>query len=152
MLCIRHPVSPRKAEAVSSPRPSLSAAPLSRLLAAPSALALFGVAVVHLIDGPGSLHDQPYLGVLELALAAACVPLSVLLLTRPVRLFWHASGALCTAALLVYIASRTTGLPGSTDDIGNWFQTLGIVNVLVEAAVITLAARVVIYRPERSAA
>jgi hypothetical protein len=77
------------------------------------------------------------------------VPLAVLLLTRPVRLFWHASGALCTVALLVYLASRTVGLPGSSDDIGNWWPTLGGLNVLVEAAVIAVAAIAV--RPPRPA-
>jgi hypothetical protein len=128
---------------MSTLRVSLSAAPVSRLVAVPAALGLLAVALVHLIDGPGSLADQFYVGALELALAAACVPLAVLLLTRPVRLFWHTAGAVCTAALLVYIASRTTGLPGSTDDIGNWFQTLGVLNVLFEAAVIALAALVV---------
>jgi hypothetical protein len=118
----------------------------------PAALGLLAVAFVHLIDGPGSLTDELYVGALELILAAACVPLAVLLLTRPVRLFWHASGALCTAALLVYIASRTTGLPGSTDDIGNWFQTLGVFNVLFEAAVIAVAALVVRRRSPHSPA
>jgi len=137
---------------MSSLRVSLTAPPLSRLLAVPAALGLLAVAFVHLIDGPGSLTDELYVGALELILAAACVPLAVLLLTRPVRLFWHASGALCTAALLVYIASRTTGLPGSTDDIGNWFQTLGVFNVLFEAAVIAVAALVVRRRSPHSPA
>jgi hypothetical protein len=137
---------------MSSLRISLSAPPISRLLAVPAALGLLAVALVHLIDGPGSLTDQFYVGGMELALAAACVPLAVLLLTRPVRLFWHAAGALCTAALIVYIASRTVGLPGSTDDIGNWFQTLGVLNVVFEAAVIALAALVVLRRVRRPAA
>lgn len=128
---------------MSSLRLSLSAPPVSRLVAVPAALGLLAVALVHLIDGPGSLPDQFYVGALELGLAAASVPLAVLLLTRPVCLFWHAAGALCTAALLGYIASRTTGLPGSTDDIGNWFQALGVLNMLLEAAVIALAALVV---------
>lgn len=137
---------------MSSLRISLSAPPLSRLLAVPAALGLLAVALVHLIDGPGSLSDQFYVGGMELALAAACLPLAVLLLTRPVRLFWHAAGALCTAALIVYIASRTVGLPGSTDDIGNWFQTLGVLNVVFEAAVIALAALVVLRRVRGPAA
>lgn len=126
---------------------SLSSPPLSRRLAVPAALGLLAVALVHVLDGPGSLSDQPYVGVLELALAAACVPLAVLLLMRPVRLLWHASGALCTAALLVYAASRTLGLPGSTDDIGNWFPTLGVLNVGFEAAVIAFAGLVLCRRP-----
>lgn len=132
---------------MSSVRLSLTAAPRARLLAVPAAVGLLAVAVVHLIDGPGSLTDQFYVGALELALAAACVPLALLLLTRPVGLFWHAAGALCTAALLVYVASRTTGLPGATDDVGNWSQTLGLLNVLFELAVVGLAAFVV--RPRR---
>lgn len=131
---------PRKLPTMSSLRISVSSPPLARLLAVPAALGLLAVALVHLIDGPGSLTDRFYVGGLELALAVACVPLALLLITRPVRLFWHAAGALCTAALLVYIASRTVGLPGSTDDIGNWFQTLGVLNVLFEAVVIALAA------------
>jgi cell division protein FtsW (lipid II flippase) len=137
---------------MSSLRLSVTAPPLSRLLALPAALGLLAVAVVHLVDGPASLSDQFYLGALQLALAAACVPLAVLLVTRPVRLFWHASGALCTAALLVYVASRTTGLPGSADDIHNWFQMIGVFNVFFEAAVIALAATVVLRRKPRPAA
>ena len=128
---------------MSSVRLSLSAPPLSRRLALPAALGLLAVAVVHLIDGRGSLNGHFYVGALELALVAACVPLALLLLTRPVRLFWHAAGALCSGALLVYIASRTVGLPGSSDDIGNWFETLGVLNVLLQAGVIALAASVV---------
>lgn len=128
----------------------LSAPPQSRRLAVPAAAGLIAVAVVHLLDGPGSLSDTPYVGALELALVAACVPLAILLLTLPVRLFWHATGAVCTAALLVYVASRTVGLPGSTDDIGNWFQTLGLLNVVFEVAVIGLAASVVRRSPRRA--
>lgn len=108
-----------------------------------AALLLAAVGVVHLIDGPASLSDMPYIGVLELALVAAAVPLAVLLCTRPLPAFWHAAGALCTLALAVFIASRTIGLPGSTDDIGNWGQTLGLVNIVTELAVIGLAAHAV---------
>lgn len=131
-------------------RSFLTTPPISRTVAVPAALGLLAIAVVHLLDGPGSLSEHFYIGALELALVAACVPLALLLLTRPVRLFWHATGALCTAALLVYIASRTTGLPGSTGDIGNWFQSLGMANVVFEAAVIGLAAGVVNVRPRRN--
>jgi hypothetical protein len=106
--------------------------------------------VVHLIDGPGSLSDTLYVGVLELALVAAVVPLAVVLCTRPLPAFWHAAGALCTLALAVFVASRTIGLPGATDDIGNWGQMLGLVNIATELAVIALAAHAVLrFRPLR---
>ncbi|HET9103716.1 MAG TPA: hypothetical protein VFN55_10220 [Solirubrobacteraceae bacterium] len=134
---------------MTSLRLCLSAQPLSRRVAVPAAVGLLAIALVHLIDGPASLNDQFYVGALELALVAACVPLAVLLLTRPVRAFWHASGALCSAALVVYLASRTIGLPDATGDIGNWGQLLGVASIVLETAVIALAASVV--RRRRSA-
>lgn len=125
--------------ASSALRAQLLATPRQRALAVPAALGLLAIAVIHLIDGPGSLSDQFYVGALELALAAACVPLAAMLLTRPVPALWHATGALCSAALLVFILSRTVGLPGSTDDIGNWGQLLGILSTASELAVVLLA-------------
>jgi len=109
-----------------------------------TALLLVTVGVVHLIDGPASLSDMAYIGTLELALVAAAIPLAVLLCTRPLPALWHAAGALCTLALAVFVASRTVGLPGATDDIGNWGQTLGLVNVATQLAVIGLAAHAVL--------
>jgi hypothetical protein len=103
-------------------------------------VSLLVVALVHLIDGPTSLSDVPYIGVLELALTAALVPLAVMLLVRPIRALWETVGALTLLALVVYVASRTVGLPGSTDDIGNWLQTLGAVNVVSELSVLALVA------------
>src|SRR5581483_2692481 len=95
--------------------------------------------LVHLIDGPGSLQDQFYVGALELALAAVCLPLAVLLVIDPRRALWEAALAVNLAAMLVFVASRTVGLPGCADDIGNWGQLLGMVNLLVEGAVIVTA-------------
>lgn len=117
-----------------------SQSPVARRLAPLAALGLGAVCVVHLIDGPGSLMDQFYVGALELALAAACLPLAILLLIRPLPVLWSMALALNLAGLLVFVASRTVGLPGSTDDIGNWSQTLGIVSVIAEGGVIVTAA------------
>jgi hypothetical protein len=80
-----------------------------------------------------------YIGVLELALAAACLPLAILLLVRPSRPLWDTALALNAAALVAYVASRTIGLPGSTDDIGNWIQTLGVISILAECTVLAPA-------------
>jgi len=112
---------------------------ISRPLAALAAVALAGVAVVHLIDGPGSFQDAEYVGVLELALAAAATVTAIALIVGPVRDIWLSAAILTSAALIAYIASRTVGLPGSTDDIGNWGQTLGIVSMAVESVVVLLA-------------
>jgi hypothetical protein len=103
---------------------------------------LIVTAVVHLIDGSRSLDDTFYVGALELALAAACVPLALVLIAQPARAVWIAIISLVSVALATYLASRTSGLPGATDDIGNWGETLGILNVAAESAVILLAGRV----------
>ncbi len=114
--------------------------PTSRRGALLAAIMLTAITVVHLIDGPGSLEDQFYVGALELALAIACIPLAILLVINPIRDLWIAIASLTTLALAVYVASRTIGLPGATDDIGNWNETLGILNVLTELTVIAIAA------------
>ena len=122
---------------------ALSRPVLGRSLAVPAAAALAGVCLVHLLDGPGSLTDVFYVGALELALAAACVPLGLLLVVRPTRRIWTVALALNIAAMAAFVLSRTIGLPGSTDDIGNWGQTLGVLNLFTEAALIALAVTVV---------
>jgi len=118
----------------------LNQPPVARRGALLAAAALVLVAVVHLLDGPGSLGEQPYVGVLELALAAASVPLALGLIVRPTRELWLSTAALAGTALAVYVASRTIGLPSSTDDIGNWSSALGVLNVASEAMLIVLAA------------
>jgi hypothetical protein len=37
------------------------------------------------------------------------------------------------------VLTRTVGLPGATDDIGNWLEPLGLASLFVEGAVILLA-------------
>jgi hypothetical protein len=135
---------------MNSIRRHLAQPPISRRGAVVTAAVLTAVAVVHLIDGPVTLKDQFYIGALELALAVACIPLAILLIIDPMRDLWIAVAGLTTLALACYIASRTTGLPGSTDDIGNWKGTLGILNMLTEFVVIVIATRaIVVHRTRR---
>jgi hypothetical protein len=41
--------------------------------------------------------------------------------------------------IIGYILSRTSGLPGSDDDIGNWTDSLGLASLWVEGAVLLTA-------------
>ncbi len=104
-----------------------------------AATALGLVAFIHLLDGPGSLEESSAIGLLELALAAAAVPLALALVVCPVRDAWIAAAVLTAVALGFYVVSRTAGLFGMHDDIGNWFTLLGMLNVFSELAVIALA-------------
>jgi hypothetical protein len=49
------------------------------------------------------------------------------------------SGAVCLAAVVGYLASRTIGLPQIGDDVGNWTEPLGIPAVASEALMVVLA-------------
>jgi hypothetical protein len=115
----------------------------SRRSALIGALALTGVAVIHLLDGPGSLEEVSYVGWLELILVAAVVPLALMLVIRPSRDVWIAAAGVSWAALGMYMASRTIGLPGMSDDIGSWGQTLGVLNVVAQVGFVALAVHAV---------
>jgi hypothetical protein len=119
----------------------LDHAAVARRCALLTAAGFMGIAVVHLIDGPGSLSYELYIGVLELTLAAASVPLAIALVIWPVRDLWISASALAWLALGFYLASTGIGLASSTTtDIGHWGQTLGITNMATEVAAIALAA------------
>jgi len=46
---------------------------------------------------------------------------------------------LAIVPLAGYILSRSTGLPGATDDVGDWANPLGLATLAVDAALIALA-------------
>jgi hypothetical protein len=52
---------------------------------------------------------------------------------------WLISGAVCLAAVVAFLASRTVGLPQIGDDVGNWTEPLGIPAVASEALVVVVA-------------
>jgi hypothetical protein len=41
-----------------------------------------------------------------------------------------------------FVVSRTIGLPGGTDDIGNWTEPLGLASLFVEGCLVALGAAV----------
>ncbi len=55
-------------------------------------------------------------------------------------LAWAAAGSLAGLTRLGFVLSRTTGLPGSDADIGNWSEPLGLASMLVEGAFVLLSA------------
>ena len=55
---------------------------------------------------------------------------------------WAATGALPALVLIGYILSRTSGLPGFTDDIGEWSEPLGLVSMVFEGLLVCLSATV----------
>jgi len=103
-------------------------------------IGMIGIALVHLLDLPGTIEDAP-----ALAWAFGGVIVTSLILAEYLRrtgstLAWLLCGGLAAAVLLGYVLSRTIGIPGlTTEDVGNWGEPLGIASVVIEAAVVWLA-------------
>lgn len=101
---------------------------------------LAGIALIHLIDAPGQFADTPYLGWMYVALILGCIAVGAALLRGGDPRAWAAAGALTLSVMLGYVLSRTTGLPGSSGDIGNWSEQLGIASLFVEGSVVAVSA------------
>lgn len=100
---------------------------------------LAATAYIHLEELSGKFAEVPYLGVGYALLSAACVAAIVMIIARS-KAGWYLGGATAAATFVGFVLTRTVGLPGSTDDIGNWSETIGIQSLVAEAVVIVIAA------------
>lgn len=105
------------------------------------ALLCVAVSVIHIIDQggfPGS-QSPPYVAILFYLLEFAGIVTAILLLTELVGLGWLLALGVSVGPFVCYLVSRGIGLPGYTDDIGNWTEPLGVLSLVVEAALLVLA-------------
>jgi len=111
---------------------------------------LAAMALVHLVDGTGKFHEVQYLGWLYMLLVVGCIVVGGMLVERDDRRAWVGAAAISAAAFVGYSLSRTTGLPSAKDDIGNWFEPLGIATLFAEAVVFAVATRAISLKRPRS--
>ena len=114
-----------------------------------AAIGLAGVALIHLLDLPGQLSDAPYMFFLYLALMVSSIALAGVLIGTSDTRAWAAATILSALVIVGYVLSRTTGLPHSSDDVGNWSEPLGMASLFVEGALVTLGSTVLLARRER---
>ena len=103
------------------------------------------VGVVHVIDQGGltALKDPAYVGQGYRLLELAAVVTAGLLLLAPARgrvAGWVLAVGVALGPMAGYVLSRGPGLPGYTDDRGNWTELLGLQALAVEALLLALAA------------
>ena len=108
---------------------------------ATAAAGLLAVAVLHVAAAGEEWEDARGVFWLFMALAGACGVVAMRLALGRDRRAPAAVLALAVLPIVGYVVSRTTGLPGATDDIGDWADPLGIAALAVEAALIVVAAR-----------
>jgi hypothetical protein len=105
------------------------------------AVALATLAMIHVIDLPGTLGPIPLVGVGYLGIIAAAVMVGGMMIARSHWLVWAAAGGLAASAMGGYVLTRTVGgFLGDHGDVGNWRCPLGIAALSVETMLILLAA------------
>ena len=104
------------------------------------ALALAALAVIHVVDLPGTLGPTPLVGIGYLGIIAAALGVGGVLIARSHWLVWAAGGAVAVMAMSGYVLTRALpgGFLGDHGDVGNWRCSLGIAALSVEALIIML--------------
>lgn len=82
------------------------------------------------------LREAPYMGVLFIVLTTACVVLAATLLLHDSASVYALSVLTCGLAVIGYGATRLVAFPMLADDVGDWFEPLGVVSVAAECAVV----------------
>jgi hypothetical protein len=116
----------------------------SRVANAVGALLAVAVSVIHVADQGGltALKDPAYLGYGYWMLELAGVICAVLLFTHTRSISWVLALGVAAGPLIGITISRSIGLPDATDDIGNWFEPLGMLAMVVEFALVALSVSV----------
>ena len=104
-------------------------------------LGLAGIIAVHVMDLPGKMAEVPYMGFMYIGVIAAAGVLIHRVISGPNKLDFLATAALAGAVILGFIVNRTAGMPGATDDIGNWTEPLGLLSLVIEAWVVLIAVQ-----------
>jgi hypothetical protein len=113
------------------------------------AIGLAGVALIHLLDLPGQLSETPYMFFLYLALMVSSLALAGVLIGTSDARAWAAAIILSALVIVGYVLSRTTGLPQSSDDVGNWSEPLGMASLFVDGSLVILGSGVLLSRGVR---
>jgi hypothetical protein len=110
------------------------------------ALALAALAVIHVVDLPGTLGPTPLVGIGYLGIIVAAILIGGVLIARPHWLAWAAAAAVAASAMGGYILTRGLrgGFLGDHGDVGNWHCPLGIAALSVESVIILLVLLVVL--------
>jgi hypothetical protein len=120
-------------------RPAPDTDMIMRAVAVP---ALAALAVIHVVDLPGTLGPDRLVGIGYLGIIAAAILAGGALIARSGWLTWAAAGGLAAAAMTGYLLTRSLpgGFLGDHGDVGNWRCPLGIAALSVEALIMLLTA------------
>jgi hypothetical protein len=106
-------------------QPDQGAASAARAVAA---LGLAALAVIHVVDLPGTLGPTPLVGIGYLGIIVAAILIGGVLIARPHWLAWAAAAAVAASAMGGYLLTRGLrgGFLGDHGDVGNWHCPLAL--------------------------
>jgi hypothetical protein len=141
-------VSPSDTSPISTPASGSSRAFVRAL----ELVALGGLGVtawIHFTEMSGKYSEVPYLGVGYGLLVVACL-VAAIGVFRGDRRGWILAGLATAATIAGFTLTRTTGLPGSMDDIGNWSEKIAIYSLIAEGVVVAVSGFVLVGGHHRS--
>ncbi len=120
-------------------RPAPETDVMTRAAVVPTLAAL---AVIHVVDLPGTLGPDRLVGIGYLGIIAAAILAGGAMIARSHWLAWSGAGGLAVAAMTGYLLTRALpgGFLGDHADVGNWRCPLGIAALSVETLIILLTA------------
>jgi hypothetical protein len=115
---------------------------------------LVAIALIHVLQLPAAFDEIGYLGALFIGAVVGSLLLAAILTRTSDGLAWTATGGLAAVILLCYVVSRSVGLPGFTNDVGEWAEAPGLASMVIEGLLVFLTTAVLLTRehPMRSLA
>ena len=94
--------------------------------------------LIHLIEAPENLQEAAYKGVLFLLNGGAALIAAVGIYRGQKTWGWGLGVLVAGGALVMYVVSRTVGLPGiGVDD--EWLEPIGVLSLIVEGLFVAIA-------------
>jgi hypothetical protein len=102
--------------------------------------ALAALAIIHVVDLPGTLGPDRLVGIGYFGIIAVAVLTGGAMIVSSGWLTWAAAGGLAAAAMVGYVLTRSLsgGFLGDHADVGNWNCPLGISALSVETLIMLL--------------
>ena len=101
-------------------------------------LGLASIIAVHVMDLTAKMQEVPYIGFMYIGVIVVAGFLIHRVMSGATRLDFLAAAGLAGAVIVGYVVNRTVGMPGATGDIGNWWEPLGFLSVVIETWVVVL--------------
>ena len=107
---------------------------------------LVAIALIHILQLPAAFDAIGYLGALFIGAVVGSLLLAAILTRTSDDLAWKATGGLAAVILLCYVLSRSLGLPGFSDDVGEWAEAPGLASMAIEGLLVFLTTAVLLTR------